>query len=304
MPDTPHAAGARAVFLSYAREDADAARRIADALRAFGVEVWFDQSELRGGDAWDQKIRKQIKDCTLFVPMISATTQARGEGYFRREWKLGVDRTHDMSSARSFILPIVIDDTKESEAEVPEEFMRYQWTRLPHGVPSSQFVDLVKGLLSKEPGAGVGRGRPTQPSGAAHAPQAGSGRSGEGTGRDPALQAKRLPSWLLPVAVGLVVAAGVFLVMRKPDSAPPTPPPGATPAAVESKPAPPVNDKSIAVLPFANMSEDKENAFFTDGVHEDILTNLAYIRDLRSCRAPRSPNTAIRRSRSARSRRN
>jgi hypothetical protein len=38
-----------AVFLSYAREDAEAARRIADALRAFGVEVWFDQAELRGG---------------------------------------------------------------------------------------------------------------------------------------------------------------------------------------------------------------------------------------------------------------
>jgi hypothetical protein len=42
MPDNPSAAGA--VFLSYAREDADAARRIADALRAFGIEVWFDQS--------------------------------------------------------------------------------------------------------------------------------------------------------------------------------------------------------------------------------------------------------------------
>ena len=38
-----------AVFLSYAREDSEPARRIADALRAFGVEVWFDQSELRGG---------------------------------------------------------------------------------------------------------------------------------------------------------------------------------------------------------------------------------------------------------------
>lgn len=40
----------KAVFLSYASQDAEAARRIADAMRAFGVEVWFDQSELRGGD--------------------------------------------------------------------------------------------------------------------------------------------------------------------------------------------------------------------------------------------------------------
>jgi len=42
-----------AVFLSYASQDAEAAARICDALRAAGIEVWFDQSELRGGDAWD-----------------------------------------------------------------------------------------------------------------------------------------------------------------------------------------------------------------------------------------------------------
>ena len=40
-------------------------------------------------------------------------------------------------------------------------------------------------------------------------------------------------------------------------------------------------DKSIAVLPFTNMSEDKDSAFFTDGMHEDILTSLALIRELR-----------------------
>lgn len=60
----------QAVFLSYASQDAEAARRICAALRAAGVEMWFDQSELRGGDAWDQNIRRQIKDCALFVPVI------------------------------------------------------------------------------------------------------------------------------------------------------------------------------------------------------------------------------------------
>ena len=52
----------RAVFLSYAFEDAAAVQRVAEALREAGVEVWFDQNELTGGDAWDQKIRKQIKE--------------------------------------------------------------------------------------------------------------------------------------------------------------------------------------------------------------------------------------------------
>lgn len=44
-------APAGVVFLSYASQDAEAAKRICEALRAAGVEVWFDQSELRGGDA-------------------------------------------------------------------------------------------------------------------------------------------------------------------------------------------------------------------------------------------------------------
>ena len=35
----------KAVFLSYASQDAEAAQRICEALRAAGVEVWFDQSE-------------------------------------------------------------------------------------------------------------------------------------------------------------------------------------------------------------------------------------------------------------------
>lgn len=77
-----------AVFLSYASQDASAAVRIAEALRAAGLEVWLDQRELRGGDAWDRQIRSRIHDCRLFIAVISANTEARDEGYFRREWKL------------------------------------------------------------------------------------------------------------------------------------------------------------------------------------------------------------------------
>jgi hypothetical protein len=70
------------IFLSYASQDVESARRICEDLRAAGMQVWFDRSELRGGDAWDQQIRNQIHDCALFIPIISATTQGRSEGYF------------------------------------------------------------------------------------------------------------------------------------------------------------------------------------------------------------------------------
>ena len=141
-------ASSRAVFLSYASQDEEPARRICDALRAAGLDVWFDQSELRGGDAWDASIRRQIKECALFVPVISANTQAREEGYFRLEWKLAVDRTHFIVDDKPFLLPVVIDATLDVIARVPEKFREVQWTHLPAGKTSTDFAEQVKRLLS------------------------------------------------------------------------------------------------------------------------------------------------------------
>ena len=122
----------KAVFLSYASQDAEAARRICESLRAAGVEVWLDQEGgLVGGDAWDRKIREQINACALFVPIISANTQARHEGYFRLEWKLAEDRSHLIAKGKPFIVPVSVDATAERGALVPDAFTAVQWTRLP-----------------------------------------------------------------------------------------------------------------------------------------------------------------------------
>jgi TolB-like protein/Tfp pilus assembly protein PilF len=67
---------------------------------------------------------------------------------------------------------------------------------------------------------------------------------------------------------GLIAAAVFFLRHR---SAPQT---NATPTSTAA-------DKSIAVLPFENLSSDKENAYFTDGVQDEILTHLAKLADLK-----------------------
>lgn len=141
----------KAVFLSYASEDVEAARRICATLRAADVEVWFDQNELVGGDAWDAKIRGQIKACALFVPIISANTQARREGYFRIEWKLAAQRTHAMAEGTPFLLPVVIDDTPEVDALVPGEFREVQWTRLPGGETTPVFTRTAQAMLTAAP---------------------------------------------------------------------------------------------------------------------------------------------------------
>ena len=144
-----------AVFLSYASQDAEAAQKICEALRAAGVEVFLDQSELRGGDAWDQKIWHEIHDCALFIPMVSQHTQERLEGYFRREWKLAIDRTHDMAEQKPFLVPVVIDGTSDKDAVVPDAFKTVQWTRLPGGETPPAFVERVSRLLSPETSPGL-----------------------------------------------------------------------------------------------------------------------------------------------------
>jgi TolB-like protein/Tfp pilus assembly protein PilF len=144
---------AKAAFLSYTSQDADAARRICETLQSAGLEVWLDQSELRGGDAWDSAIRKQIKACTLFMPVISANTSARVEGYFRLEWKLAIDRSHLIAAERAFIVPLVIDGTRDTDALVPDKFREVQWTHCPAGEVPAKFVERVARLLSPDPPA-------------------------------------------------------------------------------------------------------------------------------------------------------
>src|SRR5215472_378676 len=136
------------VFLSYASEDRLAAQALRDALPAFGLEVWYDESDLVGGDAWDQKIRRQIRECDYFMPVISAHTEARSEGYFRREWRLAVERTLDMADDHVFLLPVVIDRTTDAGARVPDRFRAVQWLRVPDGQPNAALEALCKRLLS------------------------------------------------------------------------------------------------------------------------------------------------------------
>jgi len=200
--ESPNRVTAGPVFVSYASQDAEAAARICDAARAAGIEVWFDRSELRGGDVWDQTIRKQIKTCVLFVPVISQNTHERAEGYFRLEWKLAVDRCHLMAPDKAFLVPVVIDDTQDDDERVPEKFRDVQWTRLPAGQASPDFITRLLQLLSPESN---------------HSPTIVPGR---------------------------------------------------------------VSEKSIAVLPFSNLSLEKESEYFSDGLAEEILNALSQVEEL------------------------
>jgi TolB-like protein len=210
----------RGVFLSYASEDVEAARRVSDALCAGGIDVWFDESELRSGDEWDHRIRRQIRDCALFIPIISRNTQARPEGYFRLEWRLADQRTHSMAKGRAYLLPVCIDDIREADAEVPDSFQAVQWTHLRGGDTPLTFVQHVSRLLS----------------GDAH-----------GAGPNPQVTPVR----------GQILAPTSWATAQ-----------GGIP------------EKSIAVLPFVNLSGEKDSEYFSDGLAEEILNALSQVEEL------------------------
>jgi TolB-like protein/tetratricopeptide (TPR) repeat protein len=249
----PAAAAGFSVFVSYASQDREAVQRFHAALVDAGIEVWFDASELRGGDAWDEKIRSQIKSCTFFIAVISATTQQREEGYFRREWKLALERSQDMADDRPFILPVLICPLREAEARVPKRFLDVQWVRLPDGHEGQRAVEALRGMHEKLQLRGTASPLPTP------------------VGATPAR--RHASRWLVGSAAVLALAVAGFLLWKN-WSAAPTSRVASTVAPAPTPAAPAVAERSVAVLPFVNLTGDAQTGDLSDGLSEELLTAL------------------------------
>jgi hypothetical protein len=140
MPDN-------AVFISYARDDLPAVQQIKVGLEAAGITTWFDIDRLEVGDDYDRKIQRNVARCSYFIPVVSATTQRRPEGYFRREWNYALDRVRNMADGALFILPVSIDATTAAEALVPDKFKALHFTQLPGGRVQPEFVQRLSDFL-------------------------------------------------------------------------------------------------------------------------------------------------------------
>jgi TolB-like protein/Flp pilus assembly protein TadD len=157
-----------------------------------------------------------------------------------------------MSDRVAFLVPVVIDDTSDSRADVPERFRQVQWTRLPGGETPPAFVERIKRLLSPQ----------LSPLNAA---------SGAAPGLREPLRASRKSKRVLLAIVALVVFAALayfvadkFWISKH------------FAASTAFNPPP----HSIAVLPFVNMSGDKEQEYFSDGLTEELLNSLSEINEL------------------------
>jgi len=132
------------IFISYLREDIEAARRLRDGIAAIGGDVWLDERRLHPGDAWEHEaltaIRRTIR---LFIPIISRNTEGEEEGYVFREWMEATERSRSIPRRR-FIVPVIIDEVYDGDPrryrQIPDDFTRFQFGRAPGGDPDSELL--------------------------------------------------------------------------------------------------------------------------------------------------------------------
>jgi TolB-like protein len=234
------------VFISHSTNDEPVAVAIRDGFEAAGIPCWMAPRDIKPGSDWTQGIMRGLKICPIFLLVFSrAANQSK---HVRREVGAAFDLGHE-------VIPIKIEDVKPTE-ELGYYVNSVQWFNAVHAPLESHLpalIQRVKNLLQVEVAA--------QPESVGTAPIG----SVLAAGKSRKTNQRRV----LPLAVGLVflVAVAAWLLLKS----------SAPIAADRSEP----DAKSIAVLPFANLSADQDSAYFADGVQEDILNNLAKIAQLR-----------------------
>lgn len=232
------------VFISYASGDRPHAERLFRALQSAGVEVWLDTEQLRGGEAWDEQIRQRVRSCTFFLALVSPLTDTRAEGYFRREWRMALDRMSDLADDRPFLVPVALEGARAESARVPAKFLEVQW--LPLGAEADSARRLIEQLERLHDSMS--------------APRAGARTRTEAVGSRNRARApvwRRSGFWLaLAAAAGAMVFAGLFLRPK--------------PASL----GPALDPQAVAVIPFANHGGAPSDDYLCDGLTEEVTARL------------------------------
>jgi hypothetical protein len=127
------------VFISYASEDLKAAENARQHLESRGLAVWLDKAtstlqRLTSGREYEDQIREQIQQCSLFVALLSKRAGLDDRSWFRRGWRMAVDRLPEFyGTNRVFIVPVLIDETAFQELHIPREFRDREIKRAPGG---------------------------------------------------------------------------------------------------------------------------------------------------------------------------
>lgn len=150
------------IFISYMREDVDAARRLSQAISEIGGPgvVWLDEQRLSPGKDWEEEILTAIRGTVrMFVPLISSNTKLAEESYVFKEWNEAADRSRSIRRRR-FIVPVVIDADYQGDPtpyDLPDAFTKVQIGRAPNGEPDEKLLASLEEEIKnmRRPGGAV-----------------------------------------------------------------------------------------------------------------------------------------------------
>ena len=232
------------IFLSYKREDRARADLIVAALGKSGRTVWWDEG-LTPRQAWDATIEQEIAASASVIVLWSARSVAsdwvRSEAHYAQN--------------HSKLVPVLIEP-----CTVPLAFMLKQAIDLSHwrGSPKDPaWCKLIEWLDTQGPA--------TEPSPGSH-PTAAVGH----------ITARKLGYWIigvLVVAVGLLLT-NQFVLRRDANSV-------AADAQTMTAALAKLPSKSVAVLPLVNESGDPKQQYFSDGLSEELISDLTQIDGLK-----------------------
>jgi TolB-like protein len=239
--------GSRTVFLSYASHDTEIANTVCRELESRGIRCWIAPRDVAPGALYADAIVRAINECKVLLIVLSQSAVA--SSHVGRE----VERA---ASKHKQIIALRID-TATLSPELEYFLSNSQWIDvLALGLPRAlaKLVDAVgRGSTASNPVSPVVPGKSVE-------------RAAGST--------KRIAIAATVSAVGILVGVGVRFWTPRPGAQSP-------PAEIHEPTAVRISDKSIAVLPFTDMSEKKDQEYFADGMAEEVADLLSKIPGLR-----------------------
>ncbi len=112
----------RQIFISYAREDIESAKRLFIELKNIGEQPWIDKECLFGGQDWRTEINKAIRKSRYFIALLSQNSVDK-RGYVQKELKTALDVLDEFPSSKIYLIPVRINDCRLSN----ENILKIQW---------------------------------------------------------------------------------------------------------------------------------------------------------------------------------
>jgi len=249
------------VFISYSRENQQEVIKLVEYLRAQGLTVWMDETDIHGATLWTKEIVEAIRACDLFILAISR--HSTGSKNVVKELALASER-------EKIILPIYLE-----QCDIPET-MEYQLA----GIQNIALYTLDKGKAyefvhqtirrlgvgqAQEEGQAIGQAEP--------APSAGHG-TGVSHGHMAPPKAKGSGGKWIAIAAALIVlaVAGFFLTQGSGET--PSPKPDSAPIITQDAPAAANDSHRIALLPFEVNAAKEEDKWVGGGMDNELKTAI------------------------------